>query len=297
MTSGPFPGAGELAAFASALAWGAATVLFARSIAQGSSSAAVLFKNTTGAIALGVFSWLLGEHRGGGFKCSRELYWLLGSGAIGLGLGDWLYFESLRRIGAVRTVLFAMLTPVMTALLAWLILEEPLSGWQWIGVLLVVGGGMLAECRRPKTKAQSNAILIGISIPFVFSVGTLMTHWGLEETGAVSASAIRLLGGSLVLLAMAGCKGRLLPLLKASFSAKALRLYSAPSVLGTWLGMTLVMAGLTWAKQGVASALSAALPLCTLPLAWHLLGERPSRLAWWGSGILAIGVATLGLAS
>ncbi len=129
----PFEKAGEISAFGAACAWGVATVLFTLAMKRGKASAAVLIKNFGGAVVLGVLAWLAGTAYGGGAAPADAVGWLLISGAIGLGLGDWLYFVALSHIGVGRTLILTQTLPLLNALAAWATHREVLSGGQWAG--------------------------------------------------------------------------------------------------------------------------------------------------------------------
>ncbi len=50
---------------------------------------------------------------------------------------------AIERIGAGRTAMVAMLGPMATILLAWLLLDESFSGWGLVGTVLVLGGVLI----------------------------------------------------------------------------------------------------------------------------------------------------------
>ena len=52
--------------------------------------------------------------------------------------------EAIRRLGAGTTAIIGSLGPVLTMLLAWLFLSEPLGALQILGALLVIIGVRLA---------------------------------------------------------------------------------------------------------------------------------------------------------
>lgn len=54
-----------------------------------------------------------------------------------------LWNIGLRELGASRTAMSSYLMPVFTAILAWLLLDENLQGYHWIGGALIVGGLLL----------------------------------------------------------------------------------------------------------------------------------------------------------
>ena len=55
---------------------------------------------------------------------------------------------AIRRIGSGKTALIGTLGPLMTIALGWWVLGEPMSPWQWVGVILVVAGVVLIGRQR-----------------------------------------------------------------------------------------------------------------------------------------------------
>ena len=260
----------------------------------------MLFKNGFGAIALGLLAWVLGSERGGGPAGEGNLLWLLASGALGMAAGDLLYFVALSHIGAGRTVILTMITPVLTACFAWLSFGEQLSFHQWMGALLVVAGGVLAESRRlgsgQRTRADTIGVLAAIGCATVFALSNVMTRGGVTQTGMVTSAAWRLAGGAIGLVVISSFRGHGLSVIKTPFQATTWRTFLIPSALGTWCGMVFLMGGLTWTKQGVAASMAAATALFSLPLARAWLGEKAGVRGWLGALLVMLGVAILGLA-
>ncbi len=56
-----------------------------------------------------------------------------------------LWNTSVQRVGSSRTAIFTCLTPIVAALVAWLVLGEQLTAMQAIGASLVIGGVLLAH--------------------------------------------------------------------------------------------------------------------------------------------------------
>ena len=293
----PFPGAGEAAALASALAWGCASVLYARAFRVGTALDAVWFKNAVSATVLGLVARLIGPTLGGGAVAPAEAGWLAGSGLAAVCVGDFLYFLAIAHIGVARTVILTQATPALTALVAWPLYGQQLAAAQWVGVLLVCLGGSLAESRRvARRPADRLGFLAALACVAAWTLGNLLTHLGMERTGPVSAGALRVgaaaAGFALVFL----LRGQLVPRLRALGDPRMWRAYGLPTLIGTVLGMSFYTAGVKWAPLGIASALASALPLFTVPLAIWVLGERPGLRGWGGALLVVAGVAMIGMA-
>jgi drug/metabolite transporter (DMT)-like permease len=58
-----------------------------------------------------------------------------------------LYLGGMRGLGASQAAIVSTFEPFFTILLAWVVLDQRLGGWQWAGALLVFAGVVLAEWR------------------------------------------------------------------------------------------------------------------------------------------------------
>lgn len=81
------------------------------------------------------------------------VFWVVYLGAF-ITLGAYgLYTWSVAKVPVAMAAAFINLIPVFTLLLAGLLLDERLNGWQWLACLLVLGGVMLSQSKRPATAA------------------------------------------------------------------------------------------------------------------------------------------------
>lgn len=294
----PFAGAGEAAAFSAAMVWGVATVLFTMAFRKGKASDAVLVKNLGGAVVLGFVALALGPGNGGEPADPASIAWLILSGMIGLGLGDWLYFVALGHIGVGRTLILGQTLPVLTAFLAWLTHNERLSSTQWLGVIAIVAGGWIAESRRElRGKADGIGVAAALGAVLTFALGNTMMAEGVRETEPITGASWRLVGGTIGILLVRAFARDVGLAVRTVMSPQPWRLFLLPSAIGTWLGMSLLTGGFKWAKQGVASALAATTPLISIPLAVVFLKEKPGWRGWLGAVLVVVGAAALALAA
>ena len=308
----PFKGAGEWASLGGALVWAIASVLYARSFRRGAPIDAVWFKNVVSTVILSLVALLIGKRFGGGLPAVDEFGWILGSGLFGMCLGDWLYFVAISHLGVSRAIILTMATPALTAIFAWLIYSEHLHAFQWLGVLLVVGGGILVESRRlgkPKVAVKEGKTTIAmdnnsssLKLGYLaaagatasWTIGNLAIRNGLHETGAVTGGALRLAAGTLGFTLWFLVRGQLSNQVRKLGTLDSWRQFALPTLLGTVVGMSFYVAGFKWASQGVASSLASTVPLFALPLSVWLLGERPNWRGWAGSLIVVLGVFLVG---
>ena len=67
----------------------------------------------------------------------KNIFILLVSGIIGIGLGDTFYLKSLQTIGTRKTLSIETLSPLMAALSGEIFINENLTTQSWVGIVIV----------------------------------------------------------------------------------------------------------------------------------------------------------------
>lgn len=299
---------GLVAATAAAFFWAISVVLYRR---VGRVMLPVRLNLTKGIIAsilLGIAVLIDWQIRGNvPWEMSRGMLALMAiSGIIGIGFGDSLLFAGLNRMGARRMLLLFTLNPVLTAVVAWPLLHEPLSLWQIIGIALTIGGiaWVIAERNAGKSDGHVDAtgIAFGISAAACQATGLLLSRYVFEQGEMTPAASawLRITAGAMVLLLFLPLDRKLrdpggedhhhptVPSRK-----QALIMLAVGTLLGTVLGIWLMQVAVKDSGHiGVASTLLSTSPLFVLPIA-AMLGERVSTRAVFGAMITIAGIAML----
>jgi len=232
------------------------------------------------------------------------------SGVIGIGLGDSLLFAGLNRMGARRMLLLFTINPAITAVVAWALMDEPLTVWQVLGIAMTVGGvaWVIAERATGKTDGHVDllGVLFGIGAASCQAAGVLISRYVFErgEMTPASSAWLRLAAGGLFLLLC-------LPMDKLlkdpggeahhhptdPTRRQAIIMFTIALMLGTVGGIWLMQTAIKESgRVGVASTLLSTSPLFVLPIA-ALLGEHISRRAVLGALITVGGIAMLYMVS
>lgn len=138
---------------ASAVSYAIYFMIGERYTRQIGSSRFTLFAMTTAAGAL-VAHFLLRHGAAGLWRIPVEGWaWLAVLGVFVMFMPALMQAEGMRRIGAQRGALVSTAGPPTTILLAWLLLDEQMSGWQLAGVALIVGGILVLDLARSRKRA------------------------------------------------------------------------------------------------------------------------------------------------
>lgn len=284
---------GELAALAAAFVWALSSTIWQR---VGQEIPAVVLNLLKGAIALFMLlSTLLIFGKSLPAINPNVLAMLLISGALGIGIGDTAWFIVLKYLGARRTLLLESLSPPLTALFAFIFLQEKLSLIACTGILLTIGGvaWVIAE-RTAETALPSKHIWLGLGMSLLGQTANasaaILSRAAFTQIDIdpLWTAALRLSGGMTVML-----------LFFNRTNAESLKQLKAPKILGaivvaaflgTYLGIFLQQTSFKYAPAGIAQALNSTSPLFILP-ASVLTGEKVSLRA-----VVSVVVAIAGIA-
>jgi len=288
--------AGESACLAAAFAWAAAVLVFRRPIADHGAPAVNLFKCVLATALLALTMLVMGIGIGG--ATGLDIMLVAASGVIGLTLGDTALFAAVGRIGAHRTLLLQTLAPVFTAALAWP-LGERLSATQIAGAVVIMAGVVLVVAPTRGGAASSAAVLPAAGVCFAIlaafgqGAGVVVAKSGLDSLAVLPSTLIRLAAGAAGLLVVESLRGTLGRVVDAATDRPTLLRLVPASLVGTYLAMLLMMAGVALAPASVAAVLLATTPIFGLVLEW-LVDRRPPPVAGFvGTAVAMLGVALL----
>lgn len=310
---------GELACLTAAAAWAVAVAWFQGPIERHGAWAVSLTKNVVATVFLGATVVMLQQTRVLLEASPSALALVAASGLAGLALGDTALFAAVGRLGAHRALLLQTLGPVFTALLAFVALGERLGAPAFGGAALVLIG-VVVVLSAPRASAASLEVADGAVLPPddgsrhepVSTTGAAVGRWslvgvgfgalaalgqgsgvvlakaGMTELPVLAASFVRLGSAVVGLAVVLAFLGRLGPSLVVWRSPRASGRILGPTVLGTYLGFLLMMAGVAWAPATVAAVLLSTSPVFSLFIeAW--MGAAPLTPRSVGGTLLAVG--------
>ncbi|MEM6717322.1 MAG: DMT family transporter [Cyanobacteria bacterium P01_D01_bin.6] len=283
---------GEVAALTAAFLWALSTVIFGR---LGKSLNPLVLNLAKGcvAIALIALTLLLQQNLRPQLPGSA-IFWLTLSGVVGIGLGDTAYFKSINHLGARRALLMESLAPPLTALIAWVFLQESLSAIAWGGILLTVGGVAWVISERVPASNQGHlnlqtGLMWSLLAQLGQASGAVMSRGALVDTDVdpLWSGLLRIAAGAVVLVVLISSRGQIAQQLQPLRSRQLLPMLVLAAFLGTYLAIWLQQVAFKFTPAGIAQALLATSPLFVLPIAAGL-GDRVTQRAVLGV-LVAIG--------
>jgi drug/metabolite transporter (DMT)-like permease len=226
--------------------------------------------------------------------------WLSLSGIVGLVLGDAFLFQAFVWIGPRLSMLMMSLAPVISTLVAWIFLDEYLSGMQLLGIGLTLSGiaWVIIEGNTKQKTANRDyvrGILFGLGAATGQALGLVLSKNGLYgDFSPISANLIRMLSATIVLWAVTFLQRKALSTFeRLKSNRRSMFLIFAGVVSGPFLGVSLSLFAIQKTAIGVASTLMALPPVFLLPISYIFFKERFSWGAIVGTLVAVVGVALL----
>jgi drug/metabolite transporter (DMT)-like permease len=241
---------------------------------------------------------------------------LLVSSLAGIVIASTTYFAAIYTAGPRVTALLFSLTSPFALLFGYLAYGETVSRYQGIGVVLILGGILIAIGMRrrrpapmipladnepltaaapPTPGASPVGITLGVVTALGQAIGSLAARPAMAS-GVEPFAAMAIRSGFAVLCFWAIL---VLPIgrsRQSTFRPRDLGLAATAAFFGTALGMSLLMAALSTGNVGIVSTLSSMTPIVILPMVWLRTAQRPRAHAWAGAALAIAGTALISLA-
>jgi drug/metabolite transporter (DMT)-like permease len=275
---------GEVLSLASAVCWAVAVILFRRSGEHVHPLGLSMFKNVLAAACFLATMPLFGESLRYPAP-PRDVWILLLSGVLGIGVGDTLFFFALNALGAGRIAIVDCLYSPFVIGLSMLWLGERLHVLQAVGVVMILSA-VLAVTREERSEpAQRGAVLRGVLWGALalaaMAVGIVMVKHILERSPLLWVTEVRLFGGIASLVVVLALHPARRAILASVRSPQRWGYTLSGSFVGTYMAMLVWLGGMKLAPASVAAALNQTSNIFIFALAALFLHERitPMRAA------------------
>lgn len=281
---------GELAGLLSAAGWAATSLLIRSQTARLSAITINLLRcGTAGLLAVLAAVLLRSDALLAGVPLLALLL-LLASVALAPGLGDTLYFESLRLVGVARAMALSGTNPLFAAAFAVLLLGEQVSLLMLAGILLVVLGVYFLTTRvqHDKPRDARRGVALALAAAALWAGGTIAVAPALREVDIFVANAIRLPATAIAIGLYGWRSGRLTPI--ADLQPRPLLTIAAAGAIGV-CSTLLYLTAVQQAGAARTAALTSTSPLFGAPIALLLFREQLTLRLLLGTVLSIAGVA------
>ena len=237
----------------------------------------------------------------------------VGSGVLGIGIADTLYFRALNELGAGRMGVLGNLYSPFVIVLSVMFLGESLGPLQMLGFGLVSLGVWIAawpragknpppavsadilppaETHVSATPHRLRGLLYGLLAVVLMAVSVVMVKRVLEAQPLLWATSLRMVGALVGMAALAAVRGEWRQLAPPTVGMPWGRLAFA-AFIGQFLAMVLWLAGYKYTQASVAAILNETASVFILVLAAFWLKEPLTRRAVLGVGLTLSGVSCM----
>jgi len=226
--------------------------------------------------------------------------WLALSSILGLVLGDTFLFQAYVLVGPRLSMLMMSTAPILSSIMAWLVLREALNPYEIVGIVIAVLaiGWVATERQTDQAVVVNKKYWSGLFLAFLGAFGqaaNLVTaKLGMDgDFPTISASAIRIFVAMVLLWTIALLRKEAVQTLNHWRNKQAFWAIVAGTVVGPFLGIWFSLMAVQLAPVGVAATLMALPPVILIPLGYFIYRERVSRRGVIGTLVAFTGVAII----
>lgn len=232
--------------------------------------------------------------------------WLGLSGFIGFAVGDLFLFQAFVVIGPRLSMLIMTLTAPISALLGMIFLGEKYSLLQGLGMAVTlsgVGWVILERSGRPATGNRKVRVITARGVLFAFlgtlgqATGYILSKYGMMTDGhflePFGATQIRIIAGIIGFIPFLFYRKSWSKIFIALGNRPAMGIMTGASFVGPFLGVSLSLLALHYITVGVASTITALVPIFLIPSVIFFSKEHVSTRAIMGAVVAVGGVILL----
>ncbi len=280
---------GDAMALGCAVVWATAVMLFRR-LGEVHPVSLNLFKNAVAATLL-LLTMALAGLRFDLHRAPVDWLRLVGSGVLGLAIADSLFLAGLRRVdAAVAATADCSYSPTVILISVAFLGEVPRSGFLWGAPLVMLGLLLVVWQPSGAKKVDGRGLALVLSGVMTTAVGVVLAKPALGRSGLVEATTVRLLAGSLALLAVQLVRGKGREALALFRPQAAWRVAVPATVLATYVSMLLWLGGMKYGTASRAALLNQTGAVVLLVMS-RAMGEKVPARRWLGAAVAVAGVA------
>jgi uncharacterized membrane protein len=221
---------------------------------------------------------LLGGIQLAGLGMSALLLFAIG-GLLGPLMGRGFLYLGIERLGSSRAFTIQHTAPLITAIVAVIILAESVAAGQWLAILIIIGG-LVVVGRQSSTVVPGSIRISGLMFALLaaisFGVRPVVFKIGFQETpDPMTASIVGASAAFIVLLAFLTFTGRVR---KLRFDWRSVLIFAIVGIVNN-LGFLVVNFAFNAGDVSVVYPINSIAPIITFGLSFLIL-KNIERLSW-----------------
>jgi len=290
---------GEISALLTAIFWTISALAFESASLKVGSLVVNIIRLFLGFIFVSIFTFFV---RKGLFFPSDagfdNWFWLILSGLVGFLFGDLFLFKAFTIIGSRFAMLIMSLAPPITAFFGWLILDEKLTLFNYLGMVLTLTGICIAIFNRDientnkiSLKLAPKGILFALAGATGQALGLVLSKFGMKDYNPFAATQIRIIAGIFGFVVLVTILNRWKNVFQAFNHIKAMKGITTGAFFGPFLGVSFSLLAIRYTETGIASTIMTLVPVMIILPAVIFNKEKITFLETLGAIISVCGVA------
>jgi drug/metabolite transporter (DMT)-like permease len=223
--------------------------------------------------------------------------WLSLSGFVGFVFGDLFLFKSYTIIGSRFSMLIMTLVPPITAFFSFIILNERLTLFNYIGMTLTFTGIAMAifsrngKGERLSLKLAPKGILYAFGGAVGQALGLVLSKFGMHDYDPFASTQIRIIAGITGYTILVTILMRWRIVFSATLNREGMLLTSLGAFFGPFLGVSFSLIAVKYTEAGIASTIMALVPVFIILPAVFLFKQKVTLTELFGAIVSVGGVA------
>ena len=288
---------GQLISLSTAFLWAISVVIFEYTGKKLGAHVVNTIRLIYGLLIIGIILWI---STGSFFAEASRITWIYISisAILGFLVGDFFLFQAFLDIGGRLTLLVYSVTPVIGAVIDFLVFGEVLGIFTILGMILTFVGISLAIFSRGREKVKKDHLKRGIIFAvlgaFGQATGLIFSKLALSEgLSAFEITQLRILVGLIGFLIILTVQKKLIQLPQSFKLKKASILLFIGSITGPVLGIWTTIYAMQFAPIGVTTTIAQLNTILIIPLSVFIFKEKIALKEIIAACIAFIGVALL----
>jgi len=288
---------GEFAALLVAFFWAITALSFESASKKVGSLPVNIIRLIIGFVFLSMLNLVM---RGNALPADASVHnwiWLSVSGLIGFVIGDFCLLKSFTIIGSWFAMLIMTLAPPMAAVFGWILLGEHLGFKSIAGIVITMGGIVIAMFRRDTVNRKMTVskpvtgILYALGGASGQALGIVFSKYGMQQYNAFSSTQIRIITGIIGFIIVVTVAGKWNAVRAAVKNRRAMLHITLGSFFGPFLGVSFSLLAVQYTSTGIASTIMALVPIFIIVPGIFIFKHKVTLQEILGTVISLTGVA------
>lgn len=293
---------GEISAFGTVICWVICSIAFERAGRRIGSMPLNLIRLLIAFVLISIYTKVTRGYLLPTDATRDTWFWLSLSGIVGFFIGDLCLFRAFVTIGSRISLLIYSLAPPVSAVLGYFMFGESMTPFAIIGMIVIIAGISTVLIRKEDKSVSFSHPVRGVVLALIGTLaqatGVALSKLGMIANGGdtynpFASTQIRIIASAVCFSILILLSGRWSNVTRSFKNRTAMGEIAIGSLFGPFLGVSLSLIAITYTSLGIASTITALLPVAIIIPHVALYKEKVHLREIAGAVISVLGVALL----